>query len=100
VKTYDVRSARNGKEAIELAQSFNPELILMDIKMPVMDALEATKQLRAMPEFSDTPIIALTAVTGSEQIEYQLENGSGHLAKPYMSKKLFKVLEKHLRIKS
>lgn len=93
----EVQVARNGREAIDKAQSFHPELILMDIRMPVMNGSEATRHLRAKPEFSDTPIIALTASTGSSAKALQMSCGcTGHLAKPVQSKELFAVLEKHL----
>jgi CheY-like chemotaxis protein len=97
IQGHNVVVARNGQEAIELAQSHNPELLLMDMRMPVMDGLEATRRLRAMPGFAETPIIALTASTGTESEEEQLAAGcTEHLAKPIQSKELFAVLQKYL----
>jgi len=94
---HEVTVARNGQEAIDLAQSHRPELILMDIKMPVMDGLEATRRLRAIPEFAQTPIIALTASTGSEAEDLQVTAGcTEHLAKPIQTKELFEVLDRYL----
>ena len=58
---YDVVEARDGYEAILKAKEFNPDLILMDLAMPVMDGVTATKLLRSLEEFSQTPIVALTA---------------------------------------
>lgn len=58
---YEVKTATNGKKAVALAQSFQPELILMDIMMPVMDGVEACRQIREMPEMRNTFIIFLTA---------------------------------------
>ena len=58
---YEVKTANNGKEAIKVARSFVPHLILMDIMMPKMDGVEAGRQLREMPEIADTYIIFLTA---------------------------------------
>ncbi|WP_250629999.1 response regulator transcription factor [Rhodoflexus caldus] len=58
---YEVKTATNGKKAVTLAQSFQPELILMDIMMPVMDGVEACRQIREMPEMRNTFIIFLTA---------------------------------------
>ena len=101
VHNHKVTVANNGQEAIELAQSFKPELIFMDIRMPVMDGMEATKRLRAIPEFNDTPIIALTASTGSEAEERQISAGcTAHLSKPIQTEELFKVLEKYLKVKN
>ncbi len=101
VQGHDVKIAKNGKEAVDLAKSFNPELILMDIRMPVMDGLEATQHLRSMSDFVHTPIIALTASTGSEAEDRQVLAGcTEHLSKPIQSKQLFAVLQKHLGVKT
>jgi CheY-like chemotaxis protein len=85
--------ARNGKEAIELALSNQPDLILMDIRMPIMDGLEATRRLRSLPQFKDVPIIALTASVGESTRDKCVEAGcTEHLSKPIQSNILFKTL--------
>lgn len=58
---YEVAQANNGQKAIELAQVFKPDVILMDVMMPVLDGIAACRQLREMPEFKHTHIIFLTA---------------------------------------
>lgn len=58
---YEVQTAENGKRAVEVAKLFKPHLILMDIMMPVLDGVEACRQLRELPQFKDTFIIFLTA---------------------------------------
>jgi PAS domain S-box-containing protein len=94
---HEMTVARNGLEAIELAKSQKPELILMDVRMPVMSGLEATRKLREIPAFEHIPIIALTASTGSEAETRQLEAGfSEHLAKPIQTNELFGILKKYL----
>jgi CheY-like chemotaxis protein len=60
-KGHRVVEAANGREAVELAASETPDVILMDLNMPVMDGIEATKRLRLRSETSDMPIIAVTA---------------------------------------
>jgi two-component system alkaline phosphatase synthesis response regulator PhoP len=60
---YEVKTAADGKKALSVAKSFLPELILMDIMMPVMDGVEACRQLRTLPEMLNTYIIFLTART-------------------------------------
>ena len=97
IQDHEVFVARNGKEAIDLAQSSNPELILMDVRMPVMDGLEATKILKANSDTSHIPIIALTASVGGKSKEACLAAGcQDHLPKPITSKNLFDMLQKYL----
>lgn len=60
---YEVKTASDGKKAVTVAKTFLPELILMDIMMPVMDGVEACRLLRGMPEMLNTYIIFLTART-------------------------------------
>lgn len=101
VHNHKVVVARNGLEAIEMAKQHKPELILMDIRMPVMDGLEATQRLRAVPEFANTPIIAMTASTGDEAEKTYITKGcTAHLPKPIRLKQLFAVLEKYLSVEN
>ena len=58
---YTVYDARDGQEAIEVAQRKLPDLILMDIQMPRKTGIEAVQELRADPRFANTPILAITA---------------------------------------
>ncbi len=58
---YEVLEAGNGKKAVEVAQSFKPDIILMDVMMPVLDGIAACRQLREIEEFRNTHIIFLTA---------------------------------------
>ncbi len=60
-KKYEVLVAVDGRESVEVARSEAPDLILMDMSLPVMDGWEATRQLKASPETQAIPIIALTA---------------------------------------
>ena len=58
---YDVRTAGEGAEAVEIAKKFHPDLVLLDIMMPKKDGVEACRQIRAMPELVNTFIVFLTA---------------------------------------
>lgn len=58
---YEVRTAENGKRAIEMARAFQPQLILLDIMMPVMDGVEACRQLREIPAIKNCNIVFLTS---------------------------------------
>lgn len=58
---FGVETASNGREAVELAARLQPDLILMDASMPVLDGWQATRELKAAPGTSHIPVIALTA---------------------------------------
>ncbi len=89
--------ARNGLEAVELAKKLKPQLVLMDVRMPVMDGLEATRLIRSIPEIADTPIIALTASIGEESEGLQAQAGcTDHLAKPIIAEELYRILNRYL----
>jgi two-component system, cell cycle response regulator DivK len=74
-KEYEVLVAVDGKEGVEMAGSEAPDLILMDMSLPVMDGWEATRQLKASPETKAIPIIALTAHAMSGDREKAIEAG-------------------------
>ena len=95
---HEVAVARNGQEAVDLAMSFRPDLILMDVTMPIMDGLEATRQIRKIPEFNLLPIIGLTASAGDEAESTCLEAGcTAQLTRPIQSAELFAMLSTHLQ---
>jgi two-component system cell cycle response regulator DivK len=72
---YEVVIAVDGQQGVELAQSTRPDLILMDMSLPVIDGWEATRQLKAKEGMKATPIIALTAHAMSGDREKALEAG-------------------------
>ena len=74
-KKYEVLVAVDGRESVEMARSETPDLILMDMSLPVMDGWEATRQLKASPETQVIPIIALTAHAMSGDREKAMEAG-------------------------
>ncbi|HEY9611040.1 response regulator [Allocoleopsis sp.] len=74
-KGHDVLIALDGVQGVELAQSQKPDLILMDMSLPIMDGWQATQQLKAAPETSGIPIIALTAHAMAGDREKCLEVG-------------------------
>jgi len=72
---FEVVVAVDGGQAVTMAASENPDLILMDMSLPVMDGLEATRQVKAAPETRSIPIIALTANALVEDREKALAAG-------------------------
>ena len=88
-KAYHLLVARNGREAVALAQSENPDLILMDIQMPGMDGLEAIHQIRCLQDCDTLPIIALTALAMHGDCERCIEAGfTDCFSKPFKLKRL------------
>ena len=93
-KGYRVIVARDGQEAIALARINHPNLILMDIQMPVMDGLEATKQIRLDPILASTPIIALTALAMAGDRQKCLDAGvNEYISKPIKLSTLFQKIQ-------
>ena len=96
---YTTLEATNGKKAVELAREKKPELILMDIQMPVMDGFEATKIFKADAETRNIPVVALTSYAMKEDDEKIREAGcDGYITKPIDTKEFLKKVAEYLRI--
>ncbi|NET16886.1 MAG: response regulator [Okeania sp. SIO1H6] len=97
VKGYEVITAYNGEEAINMAKSEHPDLILMDIQMPKLDGLEAIKQIRQDSAVKDIPIIAITALAMHGDRKKCLTAGAtDYLSKPIRLRQLTTMIEKIL----
>lgn len=97
-KGYRVVVARDGMDALQCAHQMAPDLILMDVQMPSMDGLEATRALRKHSSFAHTPIIALTALAMRGDRERCFEAGvNDYLSKPFSLKHLVTLIEKNLK---
>ena len=92
---YEFFRAKNGQEAVEKAQTETPDLVLMDIKMPIMDGLEATRQIKAaMP---DLPVVALTANAFDSDRQAAFDAGcDGFLSKPVNAQKCLETIAKFI----
>lgn len=96
-KGYTLLKAIDGEEAVNLATSERPDLIIMDIQLPKMNGLEATRQLRQSPDFSHTPIIAITAYAMKGDREKLLAAGcDAYLSKPINTRELPEVISEML----
>ncbi|WP_206813764.1 PAS domain S-box protein, partial [Chroococcus sp. FPU101] len=96
---FEVKEAINGVEAIAVWESWSPHLIWMDLRMPVMDGLEATKQIKAQSNQPSTVIIALTASVFSSERENILDAGcDDFIAKPFDTTLIFVKMAQHLGV--
>jgi PAS domain S-box-containing protein len=94
---YETRMAEHGRRALEILEKEPVDLILMDLKMPVMDGYEATRSIRQREEWRKIPIIALTAHARPEDKANCLAAGmNDFLSKPIEMQKLYRILEEHL----
>jgi CheY-like chemotaxis protein/HPt (histidine-containing phosphotransfer) domain-containing protein len=91
----DVVVAQDGEEALAWLKEESFDCVLMDVQMPVMDGITATREIRKNPRFADLPIIALTAnVFVSEQNEFLAAGMNDHIGKPIDPDKLIATLAK------
>jgi signal transduction histidine kinase/CheY-like chemotaxis protein len=96
---FDIKQASNGKEAIEIWESWEPHLIFMDMRMPVMDGYEATKYIKGHVKGSATAVIALTASVLEEEKAIVLSAGcDDFIRKPFKESTIFNILQKYLGV--
>jgi PAS domain S-box-containing protein len=97
---FELREASNGQEAVTLFEQWHPDLIWMDIRMPVMDGLQAVRRIRANKAGADTKIIALTAHALEEERGPIMAAGCDDLVrKPFREQELFDALARHLGLR-
>jgi len=96
-KGYILLEAIDGEQAMDVATTERPDLILMDIQLPKMSGLEVTRKLRQLPAFNHIPIIAITAYAMKGDKEKFIEAGcDAYLAKPIDTRELPKVISEML----
>ncbi len=97
---FEVREAVNGQEAIEIWERWEPHLIWMDMRMPVMDGYEATRRIKATIKGQATVIVALTASALEEDRVIMLSEGcDDYMRKPFREADLFAALARHLGVR-
>ncbi len=81
---HEVFAATNGEEAVEMAPKVNPDLVLMDVRMPRMTGYEACRIMKANPDLKDIPVVFLSAKGQESEIQQGLDSGAEeYLLKPF-----------------
>jgi two-component system, cell cycle response regulator DivK len=86
---YDLLEAEDGEAGVAMAARYRPDLILMDIQLPILDGYEASRRIKADPDLHGIPIIAVTsyALSGDE-VKARAAGCDGYVAKPFSPRKL------------
>lgn len=94
---HEVFEARDGQEGINLAVSINPDLIILDIQLPVMDGYTVARQIRRNADLAQVPIIAVTSYAMAGDREKTIEAGcNGYIEKPINPDTFIQQVEQHL----
>lgn len=94
---YEVVEAMNGEEAVKLAKAESPQLILMDLSLPLIDGLAATRLIRKLPHLQATPIIAVSAHDSSDFQSEAMEAGcNSYVTKPIDFNELEQLIQQLL----
>jgi DNA-binding response OmpR family regulator len=97
IEEFTVETASNGMEALEKVDSFNPELILLDVMMPGMDGFEVLDKVKEKPGHSNTPVIMLTAKDQSADVLKGYQSGAtSYLVKPFNLDELVETINQTL----
>ncbi len=95
-KGFDVMVAVDGRQGVDVAKAERPDLVLMDIQLPGMDGLEATKRIRDLEEGKEIPIVALTSYAMTGDREKVLSVGcTGYIEKPINADTFISEIEKY-----
>ena len=94
---YEVISALNGEEGLDLAHSEKPDLIALDLDMPIMDGWELLRRAKDDPDIQNIPIVVVTARLQPDDSYKVIEAGGvGYISKPFGVKTLVNEIKKHL----
>ncbi len=94
VAGFELIEARDGREALETARITEPELVFLDIDMPVLDGIEACRQMRAVPAMADATIVMLTA-SAEDSAKYRAQEAGADvfLTKPFSPLELLRLVD-------
>ncbi len=97
---FDVSEAKDGREAVAASKEWQPHLIFMDIRMPVMDGYEATRQIKNANSTGQTVVIAISASAFEDKKEDALAAGcNDFISKPFKESDIFDMIQKHLQLR-
>ncbi|MGH7154378.1 MAG: response regulator, partial [Acetobacteraceae bacterium] len=94
---YELLEAKDGAEGVAMAQHHHPDLILMDVQLPVLDGYEATRRIKAQPELAHIPVIAVTSYALSGDEAKARDAGcDAYVAKPFSPRQLLAKVREFL----
>jgi two-component system cell cycle response regulator DivK len=94
---YELTEAENGDQALAAVAEQRPDLILMDIQLPIMDGYEATRRIKADPALGSIPIIAVTSYAlGGEEQKARAAGCDGYVTKPFSPRQLLAKIREFL----
>ena len=94
---FEMIEAENGEEAVAFAQARRPDLILMDIQLPILDGYEATRRIKANPDLKSIPIIVVTSYAlGGDEEKARLAGCDDYVAKPFSPRQLLAKIKEYV----
>ncbi len=100
-KKYDVLAARNGEEAWELFNAYEPDLVISDVVMPRINGLDLVKKIKLQSYKPDTPVVLVTAITKDRELPDAFWQGfagcDGYITKPFLPSQVLAFVDKLLR---
>ncbi|MFH2204078.1 MAG: response regulator [Elusimicrobiota bacterium] len=91
---YEVLVAVNGQEACDMAREHRPDIILLDVRMPILDGISACRQIRSCPELKDVPVILMTASVEGLGERAKQAGADAFMIKPFEPEELYALLKR------
>lgn len=99
IENYDLYFAMNGEEALERMQKAKPDILLLDVIMPVLDGYSTIQRIKENPDLSTTPVIFMTALSDEESIKKGFDlGGVDYITKPFFEKEVLRRIRTHLQL--
>jgi two-component system cell cycle response regulator DivK len=95
---YDIVEAEDGEKALAMAEDRRPDLILMDVQIPLLDGYEVTRRIKANPALRDIPIIVVTSYAlGGDESRARAAGCNAYVSKPYSARQLLAKIQEFIR---